>query len=141
MPLPERGRKRLHDDLLTEDIWCLIHQNRRGDQMDSAVAGSFRIGVDIGGTFTDVSIVDSAGEVHATKSPSVPSDPARGVIEALHHAAAQLDMRLPALLSRTSLFVHGSTIATNTLLERTGAVVGLLGTDGFRDTIEIRRGW
>jgi len=109
--------------------------------MNSTVAGSFRIGVDIGGTFTDVSIVDSVGEVHATKSPSVPSDPARGVIEALHHAAAQLDMTLPALLSRTSLFVHGSTIATNTLLERTGAVVGLLGTDGFRDTIEIRRGW
>ncbi|MGA7804946.1 hydantoinase/oxoprolinase family protein [Bradyrhizobium sp.] len=105
------------------------------------VAVSFRIGVDIGGTFTDVSIVDSAGRVHASKSLSLPADPAQGVIKALHQAAGQLGTTLPYLLSHTSLFVHGSTIATNTLLERTGAVVGLLGTEGFRDTIEIRRGW
>ena len=102
---------------------------------------SFRIGVDIGGTFTDVSIVDSDGQVHASKSLSVASDPATGVINALHQAAYQLGATLPCVLSRTSLFVHGSTIATNTLLERTGASVGLLGTHGFRDTIEIRRGW
>jgi N-methylhydantoinase A len=106
-----------------------------------AATNSFRIGVDIGGTFTDVAVVDSAGNVHATKSLSITSDPAKGVIEALRQAAGQLGTTLPSLLSRTSLFVHGSTIATNTLLERTGAVVGLLGTQGFRDTIEIRRGW
>src|SRR5438128_12149951 len=102
---------------------------------------SFRIGVDIGGTFTDVSIVDSYGHVHASKSLSLPSDPAAGVINALQHAATQIGTALPSLLSRTSLFVHGSTIATNTLLERTGAAVGLLCTHGFRDTIAIRRGW
>ena len=106
-----------------------------------AAAVSFRIGVDIGGTFTDVSIVNSDGQVHASKSLSVTSDPATGVINALHQAANQLGATLSSLLSRTSLFVHGSTIATNTLLERTGASVGLLGTHGFRDTIEIRRGW
>lgn len=104
-------------------------------------AGSFRIGVDIGGTFTDVSIIDFHGHVHASKSLSLASDPATGVINALQQAANKVGMTLPALLSRTSLFVHGSTIATNTLLERTGASVGLLGTHGFRDTIEIRRGW
>jgi len=109
--------------------------------MVSAAMDSFRIGVDIGGTFTDVSIVDSVHNVHATKSLSIPSDPAKGVITALSQAAGQLGIALPDLLSRTSLFVHGSTIATNTLLERTGAAVGLLGTQGFRDTIEIRRGW
>jgi N-methylhydantoinase A len=109
--------------------------------MDFAATASFRIGVDIGGTFTDVSIVDSESNVHASKSLSLPSDPAKGVINALHQAAGQLGTTLPSLLSRTSLFVHGSTIATNTLLERTGAVVGLLGSHGFRDTIEIRRGW
>jgi N-methylhydantoinase A len=106
-----------------------------------AATTSFRIGVDIGGTFTDVAIVDPAGNVHATKSLSLPSDPAKGVIKALHQAADQLGTTLSSLLTRTSLFVHGSTIATNTLLERTGATVGLLGTQGFRDTIEIRRGW
>jgi len=106
-----------------------------------AAAASFRIGVDIGGTFTDVSIVDPHGNVHASKSLSLPSDPATGVINALQQAAGQLGTTLSSLLSRTRLFVHGSTIATNTLLERTGASVGLLGTHGFRDTIEIRRGW
>src|SRR5690348_6894004 len=105
------------------------------------LAHSFRIGVDIGGTFTDVSIVDAVGRIHAAKSLSVPFDPARGVIEALRQAAQGLAMTLPDLLAHTSLFVHGSTIATNTLLERTGAKVGLLTTQGFRDTIEIRRGW
>jgi len=109
--------------------------------MALAAATSFRIGVDIGGTFTDVSVVDSSGNVNASKSLSLASDPAKGVIEALRRAADQLGIALPCLLSRTSLFVHGSTIATNTLLERTGASVGLLGTSGFRDTIEVRRGW
>jgi N-methylhydantoinase A len=110
-------------------------------KMTSGRRTSFRIGVDIGGTFTDVAIVDLVGNVHATKTLSLPSDPAKGVINALQQAAGQLGTTLPSLLSRTGLFVHGSTIATNTLLERTGATVGLLGTHGFRDTIEIRRGW
>ena len=57
---------------------------------------SFRIGVDIGGTFTDVSIVDSYGHVHASKSLSLPSDPAAGVINALQHAATQIGTALPA---------------------------------------------
>ncbi len=109
--------------------------------MDAHRAGPFRIGVDVGGTFTDVSIVDASGGVHPVKSLSIPSDPAKGVIDALERAADRLDLTLPALLSRTALFVHGSTIATNTVLERSGAKVGLLTTSGFRDTIEIRRGW
>jgi N-methylhydantoinase A len=109
--------------------------------MVMTATGSFRIGVDIGGTFTDVSVIDASGKVHAVKSLSVPSDPAKGVIDALDRAACGLSITLGDLLSRTGLFVHGSTIATNTLLERTGAKVGLLTTQGFRDTIEIRRGW
>jgi N-methylhydantoinase A len=63
------------------------------------------------------------------------------VISALHQAAGQLGTTLWSLLSRTSFFVHSSTVATNTLLERTGATVGILRTQGFRDNIEIRRGW
>src|SRR6266851_235661 len=103
--------------------------------------GPFRIGVDVGGTFTDVCVVDGAGALHAVKSPSVPMDPAAGVFSALEQTARTLRLSISDLLSRTSVFVHGSTIATNTLLERKGARVGLLATRGFRDTIEIRRGW
>lgn len=98
-----------------------------------------RIGVDIGGTFTDVVVLDAAGQVTPTKSLSDPADPARGVERALQASAAQLGCSVETLLGGCSLFVHGSTIATNTLLERKGARVGLLTTAGFRDSLEIRR--
>jgi N-methylhydantoinase A len=99
----------------------------------------WRIGVDVGGTFTDIVVVDSLDEVKVEKVPTVPADPAKGVIAALDRsAAAGLD--LSSFLHRTTLFVHGSTIATNTVLEGKGAKVGLLTTQGFRDFLEIRRG-
>jgi len=100
----------------------------------------FRIGVDVGGTFTDLVVLDAAGAVAAFKSPSNPSDPAEGVLAAVSLAAERLGWEPKDLLSNCGLFVHGSTIATNTLLERKGARVGLLVTEGFRDSLEIRRG-
>ena len=99
----------------------------------------YRIGVDVGGTFTDL-VVDHGGTIHVTKVPSVPSNPAEGVLNALRRAAQELSTDLGTLLSRTAQFVHGSTVATNTVLEGKGAKVGLLVTPGFRDSLEIRRG-
>ncbi|MSQ54778.1 MAG: hydantoinase/oxoprolinase family protein [Betaproteobacteria bacterium] len=103
-------------------------------------AGTWRIGVDIGGTFTDLVVTGAAGDVHVFKVPSVTADPARGVMDALEHAAAGLSLTLGGLLSQCAMFVHGSTVATNTALEHKGARVGLLTTRGFRDSLEIRRG-
>ena len=103
------------------------------------LVGPYRIGVDIGGTFTDLVLVDAKGAVRAFKSPSVPSDPADGVIAAVKLAARTLKIEVQDFLANTELFVHGSTIATNTLLEKKGAKVGLLVTEGFRDSLEIRR--
>jgi N-methylhydantoinase A len=100
----------------------------------------WRIGVDVGGTFTDMVLRDSAGAVRIFKAPSVPGDPSEGVLGVLRLAAQQLDLPLPALLRDCALFVHGSTIATNTILEKKGAKVGMLTTEGFRDSLEIRRG-
>ena len=100
-----------------------------------------RIGVDVGGTFTDLVLIDGTGATSVFKAPSVPADPARGVIAALELAAARFEASVSDILGRCELFVHGSTIATNTLIERKGAKVGLLTTDGFRDSLEIRRGW
>ncbi len=102
--------------------------------------GSVRIGVDVGGTFTDLVVVDEAGALTAFKSPSNPGDPEAGVLAALDLAAAGLGLARRALLARCAAFVHGSTIATNTMLERKGARVGLLTTEGFRDWLELRRG-
>lgn len=107
---------------------------------NSTGRGSWRIGVDIGGTFTDLVLTGPAGEVHVFKVPSVPADPARGVMNALDRAATGLSLKISELLSECSMFVHGSTVATNTALEHKGARVGLLTTRGFRDSLEIRRG-
>src|SRR5262245_31110354 len=104
------------------------------------LAAPWRIGVDVGGTFTDMVLRDGAGAVRIFKSPSVPADPSEGVLGVLRLAAQQLDLPISALLRDCALFVHGSTVATNTILEKKGAKVGLLTTQGFRDSLEIRRG-
>ena len=100
----------------------------------------WRIGVDVGGTFTDLVLADARGATWVAKVPSVPVDPSRGVIAAVERLADDLDRSVRELLGPCALFVHGSTIATNTMLEAKGATVGLVATQGFRDTLEIRRG-
>ena len=100
----------------------------------------WRIGVDVGGTFTDVALIGRDGAIVTVKSLSVPKDPAAGVMQALDCMAGALGIARRALLKGCELFVHGSTVATNTILEHTGAKVGLLVTEGFRDSVEIRRG-
>lgn len=100
----------------------------------------WRIGIDIGGTFTDVVAIDANGRIEALKSPSRPDDPTAGVMSALDALARRLDVPKKQLLGGCSMLVHGSTIATNTVLEGKGARVGLLTTKGFRDTLELRRG-
>jgi len=108
--------------------------------MNARIDQPWRIGVDIGGTFTDLVLADATGAVRVFKVPTVPADPAQGAFDAVGAAAAGVGCSVPELLARTALFVHGSTIATNTVLERSGARVGMLVTDGFRDALEIRRG-
>jgi N-methylhydantoinase A len=90
------------------------------------------VGVDVGGTFTDVVLYDEdRGTLTVGKSPTSPSDPTVGLLRAL----AKLDVALSA----TGRVVHGTTIGTNAILERKGAAVWMLTTRGFRDTLEIAR--
>ena len=110
------------------------------DPLSPSLTAPWRIGVDVGGTFTDMVLRDAAGAVRIFKAPSVPADPSEGVLGVLRLAAQQLDLPLTALLRDCALFVHGSTVATNTILEKKGAKVGMLTTEGFRDSLEIRRG-
>jgi N-methylhydantoinase A len=100
----------------------------------------WRVGVDVGGTFTDLVIADSEGRTDVFKVPSVSADPGEGVISALNTACAALDQPMEKFLGDCQFFLHGSTVATNTLLEGKGARVGLLTTRGFRDSLEARRG-
>jgi N-methylhydantoinase A len=95
-----------------------------------------RIGVDVGGTFTDVILVDDVtGTYHYTKTPTTPANLAEGVINGLEKIL-QLSGNS---MSQLDYLVHGSTIGTNALLERKGAKVGLITTEGFIDVLEIRR--
>jgi N-methylhydantoinase A len=87
----------------------------------------YRIGIDVGGTFTDLVAVDDQGRVVLAKAASTPSDPALGVMQGLASLAAELDRDLTSLLDETERIVHGTTVATNVLLERKGARVGLQG--------------
>jgi N-methylhydantoinase A len=105
-----------------------------------AVSWRCAIAVDVGGTFTDLALAATDGRRHTAKVPSVPSDPSAGVLSALHATAAQLGTTAPELLGRCDRFVHGSTVATNAVLTRRLAKVGLLTSAGFRDSLEIRRG-
>jgi N-methylhydantoinase A len=101
---------------------------------------AYFVGVDSGGTFTDVVILDAAGHISFDKAFSTPHRPALGVIAALENAAGLLSRDLPAVLAETERFAHGTTVATNALIQRKGARVGLLMTKGFEDTLLIGRG-
>ena len=100
----------------------------------------WRVGVDVGGTFTDLVVADAGGRTAVFKVPSVPDDPGAGAIAALEKACAALGLTLAEFLGDCAFFLHGSTVATNTLLEGKGGRVGLLTTAGFRDSLEARRG-
>ncbi|HEY7654265.1 MAG TPA: hydantoinase/oxoprolinase family protein [Methylomirabilota bacterium] len=100
----------------------------------------YRVGIDVGGTFTDLVSVDDAGRVSLAKSASTPADPSVGVMDGLGLLAVELGTDLPGLLGATGLIVHGTTVATNALLERKGGTVGMLTTAGHRDIIEMREG-
>ena len=104
------------------------------------LTGPWRIGVDVGGTFTDVIAVDREGAVTFVKAASTPADQSLGVMTALSHLARRLGLELGELLPRTERIMHGMTVATNALLERKGARVGLLTTAGHRDVLEMREG-
>lgn len=100
---------------------------------------SYTVAVDSGGTFTDCVAVDDAGVVVHAKAPSTPPDFERGVLAAVDEVARRLDRTLDALLDDTAVFAHGTTVATNALVTRTGARVALLTTKGHEDAILIGR--
>src|SRR5258707_6575480 len=100
----------------------------------------YSIGIGIGGTCTDFSAVDDAGRVVIAKSASTPQDPSDGLLEGLTVLAGELGIDRATLLAQTVRIVHGTTAATNALLERKGASVALLTTEGHRDVIEMREG-
>ena len=104
------------------------------------MSGSFTIGVDVGGTFTDLFLWTEAGDVETHKVLSTPEDPSVGVLAGLATLAEAQGLSLTEFAGRTRLIVHGTTVTTNATLTRGGAKTGLLTTEGVRDALEMRRG-
>lgn len=97
---------------------------------------SYRIGVDIGGTFTDFTVVDDeTGAVVIDKTLTTPRAPEEAVLTGI----GRLQEALPGLMARTAEVIHATTLVTNVILERKGAKTGLLATHGFRDILEMAR--
>jgi N-methylhydantoinase A len=101
---------------------------------------SYLVGIDIGGTFTDCAIVDRAGRLLTTKVPSTPEDFSRGMMDALGAGAKALGLPLGAFCGDIDFLSHGTTVGTNTIIQKKGARVGLITTKGHEDAIHIMRG-
>jgi len=95
-----------------------------------------RLGIDIGGTFTDFTLIDDeTGEVHVEKNLTTPHNPEEGVFQGID----QLAGRLPGFLKQSHEVIHATTLISNTLIEGTWVKTGLITTEGFRDILEMRR--
>lgn len=101
----------------------------------------YKIGIDVGGTFTDIVVQDHAATLFQGKVPSTPGEESRGVIEALSHMAEKVGMELDDFLRETDVINFGTTVATNAMLQHRGVATAMLTTKGFRDIVELRRGY
>ena len=96
----------------------------------------YRLGVDVGGTFTDLLLFDTAsGRFWRHKTPSTPTDSSQGVLDGVRTLTAQAGVETGEI----EFFLHGTTVATNAMLEGKGARVGLIVTEGYRDVMQIAR--
>ena len=103
--------------------------------MTTTNQSTLRIGADVGGTFTDVVLIDANGNLWTHKVPSTPPNFERAVLNAIEHLLRTTD----AAGTSVSEVAHGTTVATNAVLEKRGAKTALITTKGFRDVLELRR--
>ncbi len=109
-----------------------------GTQPRQRPTGGLRLGVDVGGTFTDLILLDeSKGKVWSAKVPSTPADSSIGVLNGIEKICREAGIK-PSDISEV---MHGTTVATNTVLTGSGARVGLVTTKGYRDTLQIARSY
>src|SRR5687767_12952329 len=100
----------------------------------------FKVGIDVGGTFTDLLVTRAGEPPRVFKALSTPRDPAIGLVNGLAEAAKSYGLALNAFAGDIETIVHGTTVTTNATLTLTGAKTALLTTKGLRDAVEMRRG-
>lgn len=103
------------------------------------MADGYHVGVDIGGTFTDLVAVSTSGQTFRAKSPTTPDDYSRGIADGLEVLAEASGVGLAELMAQTKLFINGTTVVTNAIAELKGRDVGVMITAGFSDTLRIAR--
>ena len=97
---------------------------------------NYRLGVDVGGTFTDLLLVDeSSGQTYTAKVPSTPEDSSIGVLDGINRICEESSIDL----TKVSQVMHGTTVATNAVLTGKGAKVGLITTKGYRQVLQVAR--
>lgn len=101
----------------------------------------FKIGIDVGGTFTDIVVQDAKGRLAQGKVPSVPGNESEAVMAALRLMCEELKVGLPEFLRDSAVINFGTTVATNAMLQNKGVPTAMLTTAGFRDVVELRRGY
>jgi N-methylhydantoinase A len=99
-----------------------------------------KVGIDVGGTFTDFLVTDEDGNIEVAKVLSTPEDPSVGLLQGLEEIAGRRGVSVEELAGSISTIVHGTTVTTNVVITGTGAKTGLLTTRGVRDALEMRRG-
>jgi N-methylhydantoinase A len=100
----------------------------------------YKIGIDVGGTFTDFLLTSDEGHAEIYKVLSTPEDPSIGLMNGLAEMAQAKNLTLEEFIKKITTIVHGTTVTTNAVLTRKGAKTGLLTTKGLRDALEMRRG-
>ena len=100
----------------------------------------YRIGIDVGGTFTDFLLTMEDATTQIYKVLSTPDDPSIATMEGIHEMARDRGISTKEFLRDVTVIVHGTTVTTNAVLTYTGAKTGLLTTHGVRDALEMRRG-
>ena len=101
----------------------------------------YKVGIDVGGTFTDIVLQERSGRMAHGKVPSIPGDESQAVINALALMAERERQPLPAFLAAVDVINFGTTVATNAMLQHRGVPTAMLTTSGFRDILELRRGF
>src|SRR2546425_8327396 len=114
---------------------CGVGRLAEPGAVENAMTARFRVGVDIGGTFTDIVFLDPDGRIHTKKVSSSVDDYARAIVEGLREVFRETGLGG----GDVSEVLHGTTVASNAILELRGARTGLITTKGFRDVLEIRR--
>src|SRR5258705_372927 len=104
-------------------------------------SGGYRVGIDVGGAFTDLVLVRPDRPIHLDKTATTPHDQSEGVMVGLERLARSEGKDLESFLAATERIVHGTTTADNTMIQMNGAVTGLITSEGHRDEIELRRGY